>query len=533
MFFHTETTDWTHFFDYAQTNVGELQPGHTVSGTVGGADAGDLIRISLAYGTPYTFQLTGAGVSFALLDDGTDTGASSAANSLSFTATHPSDNYNILVTGTGSYTLTMAGLAADYLPDHDSGAMDQAAELEIGTSVTGVINGSGRSGETDYFAFQGVAGQSYSFEMLQQMSPFGSTSGGYLQVFDAAGNNVSGSNWSASAWDDGATITFSPTQTGTYYLSAETYFGYWGAYSVASRPDGAAPASVAAGIDSISMLQDGDVQQATVRVVLDALAAAPVTGTIRLFAVDQDYSRSAVEVEVPFSVAAGASHVDVTLDVGITQQFAEQTVFVASLAEVDGAGISRGFRASDPYASGDPLPDLLADGSGNLLLGTEAGDRINGLAGDDQIYGLGGRDILRGGTGNDSLISGGGNDVLRGGGGRDSLTGQAGRDLLLGNGGRDRIDGGAGRDRLDGGAGNDRLTGGAHSDVFVFRGDAGRDVITDFGSADLIRVATSAQSLSDLTISARNGNVIIKDDGSTFVLLDTELADITEADFLF
>ncbi|EAQ03086.1 hypothetical protein OB2597_13118 [Pseudooceanicola batsensis HTCC2597] len=70
--------------------------------------------------------------------------------------------------------------------------------------------------------------------------------------------------------------------------------------------------------------------------------------------------------------------------------------------------------------------------------------------------------------------------LIKGGGGADRLEGGAANDLLWADSGNDVLIGGAGDDILSGGAGRDELTGGAGADVFIFSGEAQRDVVTDF-----------------------------------------------------
>ncbi|HBD91188.1 MAG TPA: hypothetical protein DC061_11660 [Gemmobacter sp.] len=169
--------------------------------------------------------------------------------------------------------------------------------------------------------------------------------------------------------------------------------------------------------------------------------------------------------------------------------------------------------------TGEPLPDPTQ--GADQLAGTGAADILKGLGGNDVLRGLGGPDTLMGGAGNDKLLGGLGNDRLLGGpgndqllggtgqdqllgaAGNDRLVGEAGNDRLLGAGGNDTLLGGAGNDRLIGGGGRDMLTGGrgvdtmsgnAGADIFVFDDqDTGlkagrRDVITDFGGADIINL---------------------------------------------
>ncbi|MCS5692780.1 M10 family metallopeptidase C-terminal domain-containing protein [Cyanobium sp. FGCU-6] len=61
--------------------------------------------------------------------------------------------------------------------------------------------------------------------------------------------------------------------------------------------------------------------------------------------------------------------------------------------------------------------------------------------------------------------------------GDDTILGLDGHDRIHGMEGNDRLEGGNGDDRLFGGMGNDWLDGGSGSNVYVFEGEVGRDVI--------------------------------------------------------
>ena len=148
--------------------------------------------------------------------------------------------------------------------------------------------------------------------------------------------------------------------------------------------------------------------------------------------------------------------------------------------------------------------------------------------------GLRGADKILGSRQNDMLRGFDGDDVLRGGKGRDRLKGDDGDDRLLGGGGRDRLQGGAGDDVLRGGPGADRLQGGAGRDVFVFEDKRGTDRVEDFRpDQDHIRVTTGAERLSDLTLRARHGDVVVIDDDQRIVLEDLRKADLDAGDFIF
>lgn len=226
---------------------------------------------------------------------------------------------------------------------------------------------------------------------------------------------------------------------------------------------------------------------------------------------------------------------------------------------------------------GDAGFDLLVGGIGNdtldggdnndTLLGGAGFDRLSGGAGADQMDGGDQADNLLGGDGNDTMLGGNGfdrlfgqngDDFLFGGYDTDGLYGQSGNDTILGQWGNDLLDGGTGNDVLDGGANDDRLSGGAgfdiligslgndtltgnfNADTFVFADNHGKDIITDFDAANALeRIDLSAivaiTSYLDLTLnhlSQVGENVEINTGSGLVTLLNVELADLDEGDFL-
>ncbi|MCP9481431.1 hypothetical protein NNA36_05605 [Shimia sp. CNT1-13L.2] len=156
--------------------------------------------------------------------------------------------------------------------------------------------------------------------------------------------------------------------------------------------------------------------------------------------------------------------------------------------------------------------DLANLGAGNdTFVGDEqsgafAKDTINGGTGNDSIWAGGGNDVLKGEGGSDELDGGAGNDVVNGGNGADEVNGGTGADTVIGgggaddmegDGGNDRLTAGAGNDTLNGGAGNDTLTGNKNADTFVFEGNFGNDVITDFAAFNTEKVDLSR--ISEIT----------------------------------
>ena len=159
------------------------------------------------------------------------------------------------------------------------------------------------------------------------------------------------------------------------------------------------------------------------------------------------------------------------------------------------------------------------------------------------------RGLIKGGSGNDQLNGFDKNDRIYGGAGTDTLTGGEGNDVL---------DGGAGTDTLTGGEGNDWFT--LHQGVLT--NDSTLDVVTDFtrgedkikvdasggDSGTLAELKTTLQirivgehrittgitndaAVTDTVIYATRGTATTSDDVALMVLVDTDHATLTRADF--
>ncbi len=125
--------------------------------------------------------------------------------------------------------------------------------------------------------------------------------------------------------------------------------------------------------------------------------------------------------------------------------------------------------------------DVLNGGSGDdWLLGQTGNDRLVGASGDDRLLDYSGNNTMLAGAGADTLFDGIGDSLLNGGDGNDRLFGAVGIDQLFGGAGDDLLSGGIGDDVLQGDQGNDLLLGGAGADSFVFNGEIGADIVSDF-----------------------------------------------------
>ena len=191
--------------------------------------------------------------------------------------------------------------------------------------------------------------------------------------------------------------------------------------------------------------------------------------------------------------------------------------------------------------------DRIVTSSGaDFVTGGSDRDVIKTFGGADVIYGDEGNDVILSGTENDTVYGGDGDDVIKtslgddyveGGDGNDIIYTWRGNDTAIGGAGDDTIRGDFDDDTIEGGAGNDRLIGAPGRDTFVFREGFEEDRILDFwDGSDLLDFSqhTGVESYDDLSISQVSSHVVITDGlGGRVVLADTDIANISEADFVF
>lgn len=193
----------------------------------------------------------------------------------------------------------------------------------------------------------------------------------------------------------------------------------------------------------------------------------------------------------------------------------------------------RGGAGFDTIFGGDGN-DFMDSGLGDSLMkGGSGEDTIVGRSGDDRIIAGGAADVVRAGNGDDLIKGGGGLDELNGGVGADIIRGNAGADEINGDRGADTLIGGGGGDTLTGGAGDDSLTGGSKADTFVFDGNSGDDVVTDYRDGlDLILI-DGGLTFADVDIQAAGVNTLITFGGATVTLLRQDATELTVDDFIF
>lgn len=98
----------------------------------------------------------------------------------------------------------------------------------------------------------------------------------------------------------------------------------------------------------------------------------------------------------------------------------------------------------------------------------------------------------------------------------------------------DELFGGAGKDLLQGSTGDDDLTGGSGRDKFLFNfsRDEGNDTNHDFEDGkDLIKF--KGGSFADMTLTQDGTSVMVDWANGSIEILNTDVINITDADFLF
>ena len=181
----------------------------------------------------------------------------------------------------------------------------------------------------------------------------------------------------------------------------------------------------------------------------------------------------------------------------------------------DGDDTFQGLGGGDTIFGGAGNDTLNGEDDNDTIYGGRDDDIIRGGPGTDRLFGGRGSDDIFGNDGTDQIAGGSGDDTIEGGDQGDTILGEQGADELYGQNGGDRLDGGLGNDRVDGGNGTDVVAGGRGSDevvggegndfifggpgndllagntifevkpdnaidTYLFEGDFGHDIITDF-----------------------------------------------------
>jgi uncharacterized protein YjiK/Ca2+-binding RTX toxin-like protein len=151
----------------------------------------------------------------------------------------------------------------------------------------------------------------------------------------------------------------------------------------------------------------------------------------------------------------------------------------------DGNNIAYGNGGNDQFVTGSGN-DMLYGGSGNDVFSAGDGDNVLfGNGGNDSFLTGAGKDTIYGGSGNDTINTDGGNDLIFGNGGNDTIFAGTGDDIIYLGSGTNFIDGGSGNDTIWLNGGKDTVVLGRSNGTDIVNGyQAGR---TSFALAGGLR----------------------------------------------
>ena len=396
-----------------------------------------------------------------------------------------------------------------------------AGEVAVGGSVTGTI---GSSGDQDWIAVELVAGVEYRIDLEGSETGAGTLADPLLRwLHDPDGAGIRGSRNDDGGEGENARQVFTPTESGTYYISANGKGSGTGTYRLSvTQVSPPAQEALAFAEQSYAFELAENTDGSTNRVSLGTVAASDPEGAALSYSLEDGNGSGLFEIDAasgelfytgagedfeagtgPFELTVRASDGDLFTDtsvvVGVADvqeapAFGAQGYAFALAENTDGSTdrVSLGtVVAVDP--EGAALSYSLEGGNGAGLFEIDAasGELFYTGAGEDFEAGMSpfeltvrasdgelladttvtvsvatpAGQIIEGDGGANTLLGGVGDDTIYGRGGDDELHGNAGDDRLEGGGGDDRLEGGEGDDVLDGGARYDDLYGGAGDDT--------------------------------------------------------------------
>lgn len=575
--------------------------GDGFEGRLEGVTDQDWVRVELVAGRSYDIRLTGigydglentylrvfnaAGEEVAFNDD-VDFAALDFSSMLEFSP----ETGGVYYLSAGNYLETALNASGSYLM-----TVTDEEDNHPGTphrvSPNGRFNGTlDDKFDEDWIRVELVEGKTYSFT-LAGTGPDTDTDT-ILRLYDSGGEQVAfNDDVDHAAGKVNSVVTFTPPETGAYYIGAGAYRGNSsrdnsGHYQVTVYDDEAA-----AGFSLTGTEDDDDRHNQLVGGpgddVLDGgegddwleggAGADVLRGGAGVNTARYRYSDAGVEVNLEDGTARGG---DAEGDM-----FPGEIDYVSYDANSELVALTWASDIRNLFGSAYD-DSLVGNRVGNALYGDYGDDELDGGEGDDVLVGGPGADVLRGGDaegdtfagtemveytdpdGNTRMVElpdieyltgsayddvlagdlrdnwlrgGAGNDTLYGGpgGGDDYLQGGSGNDRLYSGIGDDYLEGNAGNDQLRGGTGDDWLFGGAGADTFFLAPGGGDDIIEDLGAGgDKIDLTAfeDIRSIADLAMEQEGNHLEIDlsgQGGGTVTLLNTDEAALMDEFFIF
>ena len=116
------------------------------------------------------------------------------------------------------------------MADDFGNTKETAGEVSVGGIATGTIDS---AGDRDWFAVELVAGRTYVIDLRGSRTDDGTLSDPYLRgIHDADGNLISGTTDDDSGAGRNSRVSFTATESGTYYIAAGAFGSRQGTYEL-------------------------------------------------------------------------------------------------------------------------------------------------------------------------------------------------------------------------------------------------------------------------------------------------------------
>lgn len=494
--------------------------GETLTGTIDYEFDRDWYEIDLKAGYTYTFRLS-SDVSGTGLEDGWLSLADSTGSTVDLND-EDGDGFDAVLQYTpdedGTYYISAqddldgVGNYAISVDREVANNSDTRSGLVNGETVSDAIDSLDDGNDTDWYAVDLVAGETYTWSLAQddsetlvfdpvlelvlQLDPeadYDDIDSGFGDYLALDADLETGVDADGNAF---ATLTYEADADGTYYLLVRDDFDGLGGYDLTMSGDTTESIDGTAGNDDLDGTSGSDA-------IYGKDGRDTIDGGSGWDYIDAGTGRDTVNGQ------AGNDRIYAKDGNDTVNGGGDHDLIFGNT----GADILNG-QAGDDEIDGGKGADEISGGQGDdVIYGKSGHDTMTGNAGDDHLYGNSGQDQLRGGSGADYLAGGQSTDTLYGGDGNDTLHGNNGADTLYGQDDNDTLYGDAGADYLDGGAGDDNLWGGKSTDTFVF--SEGQDRIFDF--------ALGVDSLvidSDLGVDTVVDVLALADDSTADVVID-------------
>jgi methionine-rich copper-binding protein CopC len=230
------------------------------TGNIQFVDDADLFKVQLSAGQNYLFQLTSTGLAdpYLVLYDlagdvitFNDDGPFNLDSEIEYTAPTAGTYFLGAMdfgSGLGTYRLSATKLTDDY-----PWSFSTTGKVTVGGATTsGAIE---RVGDGDLFSVALTAGTAYTFTLTSTAT--GGLADPYLYLYDSAGNELAFDDDGAGNFN--ASISYTPSASGTYFLGALDYDTGTGGYLLAGKSGTGGSLSGTSGIDILTGTAGADV----------------------------------------------------------------------------------------------------------------------------------------------------------------------------------------------------------------------------------------------------------------------------------